>query len=305
MAFVKTSLPNYVEQHNSELRAATVLAAKSSDRWHLMPNVKGPTTLNNMANNIVFQDGDACGFSASGNTTLTQRTLTPGAVKVNMEWCDKDLLKTYAEYEVNFGSGRTKLPFEEQIMGDIIAQIGYELEKALWQGNSISGTGNLAFFDGLTTIINGDLASIPSAQKLTASQADTIYDRIMDLWEAIPSEVQDKSSIYMSYANFNALVRKLMEINLYHYKFDDNDSKSIVLPGTNMNVIGAPGLVGINEIYSLVDDEVYYGFDNSGDESDYKLWFSDDNDTFRVKVSFNAGINYRFVNHICVGNPYA
>jgi hypothetical protein len=83
MAFTVTSLPNYVEQNRSALITAAVLAAKSARLFTPMPDVKGPTTLNLLDVAVNFQSGEACGFTPSGDDVLSQRTLTPGIIKVN------------------------------------------------------------------------------------------------------------------------------------------------------------------------------------------------------------------------------
>ena len=79
----------------------------------------------------------------------------------------------------------------------------------------------------------------------------------------------------------------------------------MTLPGTNTRVIGIPGLTGVDTIYGLVPEEVVYGFDAQDDAQTFKLWFSDDDDLFKFKLEFSAGINYAFPQHVVVNNPNA
>lgn len=307
MAYNVQSLPNYVEQNRGDLMSAAVLSPKSATLFSLMPNVKGETTINILDVGVVFQNGRACGFNPAGDDTFTQRSIVPGIVKINKTWCPKDLLNKYLVNEVSIGAGREVLPFEQKTVTELLAKIGAEFEKALWQGNKTSGTGNLAFFDGLSTIIAADVASsvIPAANVITAAAADTVRKRVYDTYEAIPDAALEDAAIMLSYANYRKLALALMEANLFHYERNVESSMEMTLPGTNTRVIGIPGLTGVDTIYGLVPEEVVYGFDAQDDAQTFKLWFSDDDELFKFKLEFSAGINYAFPQHVVVNNPNA
>lgn len=307
MAYNVQSLPNYVEQNRSDLMSAAVLSPKSTTLFSLMPNVKGETTINILDVGVVFQNGKACAFNPAGDDTFTQRSIVPGIIKINKTWCPKDLLNKYLVNEVSIGAGREVMPFEQKTVTELLAKIGAELEKALWQGNKTSGTGNMAFFDGLATIIAADVASsvIPAANVITAAAADTVRKRVYDTYEAIPDAALEEAAIMLSYANYRKLALALMEANLFHYERNVESSMEMTLPGTNTRVIGIPGLTGVDTIYGLVPEEVVYGFDAQDDAQTFKLWFSDDDDLFKFKLEFSAGINYAFPQHVVVNNPNA
>lgn len=307
MAYNVNSLPNYVEQNRGDLMSAAVLSPKSTTLFSLMPNVKGETTINILDVGVVFQNGKACAFNPAGDDTFTQRSIVPGIIKINKTWCPKDLLNKYLVNEVSIGAGREVMPFEQKTVTELLAKIGAELEKALWQGNKTSGTGNMAFFDGLATIIAADVASsvIPAANVITAAAADTVRKRVYDTYEAIPDAALEEAAIMLSYANYRKLALALMEANLFHYERNVESSMEMTLPGTNTRVIGIPGLTGVDTIYGLVPEEVVYGFDAQDDAQTFKLWFSDDDDLFKFKLEFSAGINYAFPQHVVVNNPNA
>lgn len=307
MAYNVNSLPNYVEQNRSDLMSAAVLSPKSATLFSLMPNVKGETTINILDVGVVFQNGKVCAFNPAGDDNFTQRSIVPGIVKVNKTWCPKDLLNKYLVNEVSIGAGREVLPFEQKTVTELLAKIGSELEKGLWQGNKTNGTGNMAFFDGLVTIIAADAASgvIPAGNVITAAAADTVRKRVYDTYEAIPDAALEEAAIMLSYANYRKLTLALMKENLFHYERNVESSMEMTLPGTNTRVIGIPGLTGVDTIYGLVPEEVVYGFDAQDDAQTFKLWFSDDDDLFKFKLEFSAGINYAFPQHVVVNNPNA
>ena len=307
MAYNVQTLPNYVEQNRSDLMSAAVLSPKSATLFSLMPNVKGETTINILDVGVVFQNGRTCAFNPAGDDNFTQRSIVPGIVKVNKTWCPKDLLNKYLVNEVSIGAGREVMPFEQKTVTELLAKIGAELEKGLWQGNKTSGTGNMAFFDGLVTIIAADATSgvIPAGNVITAAAADTVRKRVYDTYEAVPADALKEAAIMLSYANYRKLALALMEANLFHYERNVESSMEMTLPGTNTRVIGIPGLTGVDTIYGLVPEEVVYGFDAQDDAQTFKLWFSDDDDLFKFKLEFSAGINYAFPQHVVVNNPNA
>lgn len=304
MAFTVSSLPAYVEQNRSKLISAAVLAPKTAALLTLMSGVKGATALNLLNVGVTFANGNACGFSASGDDVLTQRTLTPGIIKVNKSWCEEALRAKYTVHEVETGAGKETLAFEEKILGDIIAKVGAENEKALWQGDKTNGTGNLAFYDGLATLITADITGGSITLTTTAASTDSVYARTRAVYALIPDEALATAVICMSYTNFRKLIMDLVDANLYHYERNIDANMEIILPGTNTRVCGLPGMVGLDRIYAFEPEQVVYGFDAPDDINTFKLWFSDDADEFRFKLKFAAGVQYAFPNRIVVGIPY-
>lgn len=277
-----SALPNYVEQHRSELISAAVLAPRSTSLFRLMPNVKGPTTLNLVDVGVNLQNGSTCGFTPDSPDVFSQRTLTPFIFKVNKEWCPLDLLNTYLAHEVEIGAGRETLPFEEKFVADILAKVGMEVENKIW--------------NQLGTILGSDSGIIaPAAQSFS-----TVFDMVKAAYMAIPAASLRDSAIMMSYANYRSLVMELMGMNLYHYERNVDDSMEMILPGTNTRVIAVPGITADNKVYAMNLKHVFYGFDAEDDIRNFRLWYSDDADMFRFKMRGAVGVQYAFSNEVVV-----
>jgi hypothetical protein len=304
MAYDVSALSNYINEHKSDLIAAAVIAFKSSQYFQLMPGVKGATTLNLLNTPATFQSGESCGFNASGNVAFSQRTLTPGVIKVNEEFCPKALRTKYMQSEVMIGAGRDKMPFEEKITSELIANIGASMEVAFWQGDTSNGSGNNRFFNGLHTILAADVTNSVITNTLTAGGSDTILDRIKALVEIVPDNLGNKMTFFMNCANYRKLAMLLTYANLYHYQRDiDSNNLEMIFPGSDIKVVGVPGLTGIDRVYGLNTEEVCYGFDAEDDVENFDLWFSKDNDTYRFKAQWLAGTQYAFPNNVLVGLP--
>lgn len=277
-----SALPNYVEQHRSELISAAVLAPRSTSLFRLMPNVKGPTTLNLVDVGVELQEGYTCGFTPNSPDVFSQRTLVPEIFKVNKEWCPLDLLNTYLAHEVEIGAGRETLPFEEKFVADILAKVGMEVENKIW--------------NQLGTILGSDSGIIaPAAQSFS-----TVFDMVKAAYMAIPAASLRDSAIMMSYSNYRSLVMELMGMNLYHYERNVDDSMEMILPGTNTRVIAVPGITADNKVYAMNLKHVFYGFDAEDDIRNFRLWYSDDADMFRFKMRGAVGVQYAFSNEVVI-----
>lgn len=277
-----SALPNYVEQHRSELISAAVLAPRSTSLFRLMPNVKGPTTLNLVDVGVELQEGYTCGFTPNSPDVFSQRTLVPSIFKVNKEWCPLDLLNTYLAHEVEIGAGRETLPFEEKFVADILAKVGMEVENKIW--------------NQLGTILGSDSGIIaPAAQSFS-----TVFDMVKAAYMAIPAASLRDSAIMMSYSNYRSLVMELMGMNLYHYERNVDDSMEMILPGTNTRVIAVPGITADNKVYAMNLKHVFYGFDAEDDIRNFRLWYSDDADMFRFKMRGAVGVQYAFSNEVVI-----
>jgi hypothetical protein len=93
---------------------------------------------------------------------------------------------------------------------------------------------------------------------------------------------------------------ELVEKNLYNYKVEDNaEAFEMILPGTTTKVIGVPGLNGTGKAAGLPLSETVYGVDMQNDQEAFKFWYSDDNQEYRLAISFNGGVQVAFLDN-CV-----
>ncbi len=129
MSFNVDALTAYTAENQFELMTATVLGAKMMSLATVVPNIKGASKLPQLAQSVIFQD-DACSFNASGSTTITQRTMTPGKVKINDSWCPKDLEPKYLSAEMAAGAHHENVTTEyvcAAIMGEYTKQVARDI----------------------------------------------------------------------------------------------------------------------------------------------------------------------------------
>lgn len=291
---IVTSLPNYIEERRLPLIAEAVLGAKSARLFTLQSDIKHSAALNLLSTNVEFGDGMSCGWDEAGEATLTQRILTVGNMKVNMAFCDKALLDKWAGYQVRVAAGRETMPFEEDFVNQVIKNIQETIEIALYQGDTASSTPNLAYFDGLIKILTDATGTID----VTASSG-TAYEKVMQIYTSIPEKAFSRGdvAILVGMDVFRTFTAELIEKNLYHYNVGTPDGE-IILPGTNVRVIGVNGLNATNKAIAASLRNIFYGTDMMNDEEVFDFWYSRDNREFRLAIYFNAGTQVAFPDEV-------
>ena len=300
--FVVTSLPAYV-QDNKDLiiKNFALVGTASRQRFGIQTGIKTSAYLNYLELNPTLQDGKGCGFTAAGSATLTQRTITTAVIKVNMDVCPDSLLGKYAEYLVRIGANSNELPFEQYIIDGVTTEINKKIEKLIWQGDtSKSSDTDLKWINGILK----QLASDSDNVDVPIAANTAIYDAIKAVYLAIPEETLERGAeIYVSPANYRDFLMAMVEKKYFNYSGpQDSAPEEFVFPGTDVKVVKTPGLAGVNDrIVASFPENFVYGCDAEGDLEDVKIWFSDDDDLFKLKVKWNSGIAYRFPNQVTLG----
>lgn len=291
-----TSLTSYVEQRRLPLIKEAVLKAKSASLFNLQTDIKTSAALNLLSTAIQFGDGLACGWDEAGTQTLSQRILTTGNIKINMAYCDKEMLKYWTQYQVRVAAGQKTLPFEEDFVNAVVENVKAAIETAIWQGDTTSETNNLKYFDGLLKILGAAAGTVDVT--ITGTSA---YDDIMAVYNAIPEKVLDGASILVGSDTFRKFIQELVAKNYYHYS-GENLNGEIMLPGSQVKVIAVNGLNGTDKIVAgQLDKNFFYGCDMMNDEEKFELWYSQDFREFRLAIEFNAGVQVAFPDEVVLG----
>lgn len=288
-----STLTPYVEENKMGLIKKSVIGAKSASIFNLATGVKGSTSLNLLSTTVKFGSGLDCGWSEDTGSTsnISQRNIVPGFVKVNMSFCDAKMSQYFMNQEVKIAAGTETLPAEESFVSNVIENINANLESAIWSGDTTSSDVNLKQFDGLLKIL--DTAS-GSTVNPTIATGDTIDEVFNKVYTAIPVQILSKAVILCGADSFRSLVMALTAKNLVNYAPSVDGSMEIILPGTNTKVIAVNGLNGSKRVIATSLDNLFYGTDLMNDNEQFKLWYSDDNQEWRLVVKFTAGVQVAY-----------
>jgi hypothetical protein len=307
MGFNVSALANYTEQNAALLVTSSVLGAKTASliksAGNVMVGVKSSETINIMDTDAIFQSGGSCGFTASGSTTFTQRTVTVGKIKVNEALCPKDLEAKYLQKALPTGSIYDSIPFEQEFADKKAKTIAAQLETSLWQGDTDSVNVNLNKFDGLVKLIgaaSGVVAANASTyisgaplSSITAANVISIFDGV---YAAIPAKVvaADDMTIFCGQDLFRTYTIALKNANSFHYSVDAKADGEFVLPGTMIKVIAVAGLNGTNKVYATRLSNLFIGTDLLNEEEKFEIFYAKEADQVRFVSEFKMGVNFAF-----------
>lgn len=293
MAYDVTALPSYVEERRLPLLAAAILKGKTVEVINRQSGVKGKAALNIVNVDATFQDGSACGFNDGGDDEWSQRVIETTLLKVEKEWCWKDLIGYWNEYEYRVIAGDKTLAFEEFFMNEVAKKVAAQIEKIIWQGNATPAVVGLL---GQFTAASGVIA---------ASTGTTDLENIQEVYQAIPEAVLDRAAIFVDASVFRGAVANLVAANLYHYN-PEAPVDEFVLPGTNCRVIKVNGLNNATEqtkgklIVGADPMNLVYGYDIEDSDKALDVWYSRDNDTIRLRMTTNLGAQIAFPSEVII-----
>jgi hypothetical protein len=299
MAFAFDNIGAYTKEEMDTLKYALVFEGKTAGLLASQVGIKSAEKLNIIATEGVWQ-AQACGFTASGDTTFSQRTLTVGKIGVYMDWCPKDLEAKWTQKGLKPGSPMGLDEFEKYIVDDTMQNIQKRKEVAIWQGDTNSANVYLNKFDGLLKIIDADTSVVSAtASTINTTNIRTILQNIITL---IPIDVKGRDNVKFmcGYDTFEIYQNKLAADNLYHY-FGDATGYEMKVENSMYTLIGVPGLNGTNRIIAGEFGEngnFVLGTDLLNEEENIELFYAREARKVRFVAETKIGVQYYFGNRI-------
>lgn len=304
MALNLNGLSAYTNEFALDLIKEAVLKGRTTDLVTVQGGIKSAATINRLSTLITAQAG-ACGWNATGSTTLDQRTITVCDIKINESICLNDLEAYYTQVQMNPGSYNTDIPFEQLFAENKRDQIMALIEDLIWKGNTVSGSGNLALCNGLKALFDAGITASNTAQYGTYSNSalsTEIISKVDKMITQINTNVIDAEDlhIFMSYADFRTYAKALRDANLFHYTGAENQGGdfTLMVPGTNVRVIAVRGLNGANRWALTPASNIYVGTDLMSDAEDFRIFYSQDNDEVRFLAKWKLGVQVAYLEHV-------
>jgi hypothetical protein len=299
MAFDVSALGNYTKEEMDTLKYALVFEGKTAGLLANQVGIKSSEKLNIIATEGVWQT-QACGFTASGDTVFTQRTLTVGKPAVYLSWCPKDLEAKWTQKGLRPGSPMGLDDFERYIVDDTMQQIARRKEIAIWQGNTASSDVYLNKFDGFLKLIDAD-STVVSATPSTINTTN-IRTILQEMITLIPLNVKARENVRFmcGYDTFEIYQNKLAADNLYHY-FGDATGYEMKVENSMYTLVGVPGLNGTNRIIAGEFGEngnFVLGTDLLNEEENIELFYAREAREVRFVAEWKLGVQYYFGNRI-------
>ena len=289
-------LKTYLETNGVEVLTKALFNSESAKYFNIQTGVTAEQPIIRLDSTITLADASTCGFEATGSDTFTNRLLSPKFLKVNKEFCPKTLLKTWAHSEVKMNALGQEMPFEELLISNNINELAKVNERLIWEGDTTSGSGNMLLMDGIITIAKADVNTVKQSKG-----SDTIWQRVQKLWLALPAEIADKTTIFMSIANYKQLIVELMNANMFHVFEEYQGTYEMTMPGANVKIKGVSGITQ-DVILATPEDNLYLGVDGESDDEIVDLYFDKSSRNFKFVVEYAYCVNYAFSEYVILNS---
>ena len=289
-------LKTYLETNGVEVLTKALFNSESAKYFNIQTGVTAEQPIIRLDSTITLADASTCGFEATGSDTFTNRLLSPKFLKVNKEFCPKTLLKTWAHSEVKMNALGQEMPFEELLISNNINELAKVNERLIWEGDTTSGSGNMLLMDGIITIAKKDENTVKQSKG-----SDTIWQRVQKLWLALPAEIADKTTIFMSIANYKQLIVELMNANMFHVFEEYQGTYEMTMPGANVKIKGVSGITQ-DVILATPEDNLYLGVDGESDDEVVDLYFDKSSRNFKFVVEYAYCVNYAFSEYVILNS---
>lgn len=275
MAYNVNTLSEYVAENKDVILRDIVFGSDNGNTIQLMQKelgVKGTARIHPTTIEAVLQDANGCGFTPQGGLTIGEITVETKQKKVNSEFCPENLLKKFAEYKVRVGANQDALPFEAEIVEGLVKDINRQIEEDVWE--QLFSQSNMR---------EGNFADDGKENK-------TVYEKVMYMYKNMDEKVLEDGYIFVTPSDFRAYVMDLVDKNLYHYNPADGALDEIFIPGSSVKVKKCNGISKqTGSMIATSAKNIVYATDFMSNAEEIKIWFSDDDDVYKVKARFNYG----------------
>jgi len=312
MAFDVSGLSAYTDQ--TTMRDFIVKAQvkqKTAKYAKKVANAKTPVALNLLTTTATHQVGGTCGYSTSGTVTMTQRTLTASPIKINQTLCLRELEAKWTAILLTSGQDYSSAVLPVPILQNIVDVDATQLETYDWTG-TVAGA---AKYDGLKTIIDAAggvneanaAAYVEGGAPLVAVDKTNILKAIDAVINATTALVpallsQTNNYLFVPIEYYTYAVQAYLDKNYYgnfdNAKGEGSMNEMNVIGYPNFKIVGTEGLTGTKDMYLINGDNMFLGFDMDGEETNAKVWYSQDDDNHKTAILYRRGWQVAFPDQI-------
>ena len=271
MSFSVTQ-PNFNGKAAGFYISSALKEAKSLDFMTVLENIKYKENIQRMAGASLVVDGDCNAFTSAGNLSLTEATLTPKDLQINLSICKGTLLTSYEALQMR--AGRDAMPsvsFEDYVisyMGEIIANA---TETSIWGGV----TGNAGEFNGFTGywLLPGTDATVVQSSAAGAYTNSTIIGELQKLTDDILGGTaanvlgKDDAYIYMNTKTYQLYIQAMSALTGMPYQYMSEDFIPVF---EGIKIAVCPGMVD-NQLVFAQKSNLFFGTDLLSDSTRISL----------------------------------
>jgi hypothetical protein len=295
------ALAPYIDEQSENLDVELINQSLFMSKLNIMSGVKGSEKIKMLADDLVLQDAESCGWAASGGMVFTDKTISNMRIKFQEEYCNENLNGAWTQMKNKIGANVQDLenPFGDVIMGFKAMQIKKAMQDLLVNGDTTSGTPNLAFFDGLSKKLTAD-ALVLSANSVQTSITDlNAFGIFKEVSAKIPTVLRSTGTeveIVCGEESAQSVINNIWNDKDYNavLEFQTNDAGELwfPLPTTTYTVRVLPQLNGTEKVFAIPYSYVSVAVDGESDESNIEVKYNETDELLRISNKFRLGVEY-------------
>jgi hypothetical protein len=297
MAFSISGITGYIDETSFELISKAVLGTNLGSYTDVRVGLKGKSVdIPLLDTDFVVGSGDACGYSNTETTTISQVNMNLFNAKINATFCVQSLRDTFMSKALAAGAlnGGQSLPMEQLYANFFVEKLQNYNERFLIAGaaegsQTVNGLYQQASASA-NTYIGGGTGTITGSN--TAWTLANAVSQSQDMYTKLPDTVSmaDDLILIVSPTDYKTLSLATTQANYYHIAPDINQ---VFIPGTNVRVVASAGIpYASGNSFKLLTraSNIIVGTDLTGDFEQFKLWYSQDNDEMRSLMRWIIGV---------------
>ena len=197
MAF-SVNQPNYNGTEAGFFISQALKTVKSLDYMTMIENVKYKTNIQAINGSSLVRDAD-CTFTNYGDLALTERTITPKNLKINLDICRTTLMESWVANSMGKGVNGTSPTFEEYVISYMGQYIAESTENDIWRGNTATNGQFTGFITGAVGLLlpGVDANVVQVAASASPFLSTNIIANLDKLVAGIPAAVYTKDDLYI------------------------------------------------------------------------------------------------------------
>jgi hypothetical protein len=280
MAFNITDITGYVDENSFELISKAVLETPLADQFNVRVGLKaGSNKIPIMNGDFFVQNGGSCGYTTSGDTTITQVDMNLKAAKVNQSYCPETLRTTFLSQSLAAGqfAGNESVPVEQLMAEYFVKKLNNYNENYI-----VNGDGS---YSGLTQIIT-DTNGATKVTGTTWTTANAVAGA-QSLYSQLPDEVMmmDDLILILSPQQYRVMQLAITQENYYHIP----PGGELVVPGTSVKIIPSLGATNAQKFMGSTST-LFLGTDLQSDFEQFRIFFAPSDDEVRSIMKWAIGV---------------
>lgn len=208
MATTTSITTSYAGEFAGEYISAALLSGSTLDNGLITvkPNIKYKEVLKKVSTDGLVKNS-GCDFDPTSTITLTEKTVEPKSLQVNLQLCKADFRSDWTAISMGYSATDTLPPsFSNFLLGHVAAKVALKTEQDIWNGAAATN-GSFAGFKELM-LADADVTDVGAGAAVTAAN---VIDKMGLVLDAIPAEIYTSEDlfIYVSQNVARAYVRAL------------------------------------------------------------------------------------------------